>query len=172
MTEPEVPNRRATAMIALLAVLVVAVVAWGGWLYYTKHEPAKPALSTSETQAMDSARQFVVNVFSYDKSSFDADFQRALAGTTAELSGQVENTKQALLASLTGGAIIATNAQVKSAAVEQTTSAGIQVLVVAETFSVDASNKSTDTGQQRMAVTMVEKNGKWLASALTAIGYQ
>jgi Mce-associated membrane protein len=165
-------HRRPTAAIALLAVLVIAAAAWGGWLYYRKHEAAKPALTTGETQAMDAARQFVVNVFTYNKASFDSDFQRALSGSTGDLSSQVTNTKAALQASLTGGTITGTKGEVKSAGVEQTSSAGIEVLVVAETYSIDSSNKSTDTGQQRMEVTMVKKNGKWLASALTAIGYQ
>jgi hypothetical protein len=172
MTQSLTGRSRPKVSIAILAVLVVAAAAWGGWLYFKKNEAAKPALSTSESQAMDAARQFVVNVFSYRKADFDSDFQRALAGSTGDLSSQVQNTKSALQASLTGGTLASTRAEVKSAGVEQTTSSGIQILVVAETYSVDSSNKSTDTGQQRMDVTMTEKNGKWLASALTAIGYQ
>ncbi len=172
MSNTRTDRGRPTGAIALLVVLVIAAAAWGGWLYYRKHEAAKPALTTSETQAMDAARQFVVNVFSYNKASFDSDFQRALSGATGDLTTQVTNTKAALQASLTGGTLTSTKADVKSAGVEQTSTAGIQILVVAETYSVDSSNKSTDTGQQRMEVTMVKKGGKWLASALTAIGYQ
>jgi hypothetical protein len=172
MTNAPTERPTPTAGIALLTVLLIAATAWGGWLYYEKYRPSRPALSTSETQAMDAARQFVVNVFSYGKASFDSDFQRALSGSTGDLTNQVTNTKTALQASLTGGTLVSTKAEVKAAGIEQTTSSGIQILVVAETYSIDASNKSTDTGQQRMDVTMVNKNGKWLASALTAIGYQ
>ena len=173
-TMTERTQRRApVAAIAALSVLLLAAAAWGGWLYHQKHKVAKPALTTSETQAMDAARQFVVNVFSYSKASFDGDFQRAVSGTTGDLTSQVTNTKQALQASLAGGTLVSTKAQVKAAGVEQTSaSGGTQILVVAETFTVDAANKSTDTGQQRMDVTMIKKDGKWLASALTAIGYQ
>ena len=172
MTDTPTARRQPNAAVAILAVLIVAAAAWGGWLYYKKHEASKPAVTTSETKAMDSARQFVVNVFSYTKANFDSDFARALSGSTGDLSSQVQNTKKALQASLTGGTLSATKAEVKSAAIEQTTSSGVQVLVVAETYSLDATSKSTDTGQQRMDVTMTEKDGKWLASALTAIGYQ
>jgi Mce-associated membrane protein len=172
MTSEGTDRRAAIPVVAVLTVLVLVAAAWGGWLYWQKHRESRPVLSTSETQAMDAARQFVVNVFSYNKASFDSDFQRALAGTTGDLTTQVTNTKQALQASLTGGTLVSTKAQVKAAGVEQTSSSGIQVLVVAETFSVDASSKSTDTGQQRMDVTMIKKNGQWLAGALTAIGYQ
>jgi len=160
------------SVLSLLSAMVLAAAGWGGWLVYQRAQPAPLALSASERAALEAGRTFAVDVFSYDRSSFDADFNRALGLTTADLTAQVQNTKSAVQASLASGAIIATTAQVKAAAVESSDGAQVKLLVVAETYSVDPSDRSTDTGQRRLAVTMIERNGAWLASALAVIGYR
>ena len=112
------------------------------------------------------------NVNSYDDANFDADFDRALAGTTGDLTTQVSNTEQVVRASLSGATVVSTAAQIKASGVSSSGSNGVQVLVVAETYAVDAAGHSTDTGQQRLSSRWSERNGTWLASAMTVIGYQ
>src|ERR1700761_5356271 len=106
--------------LALLTALAVAAAAWGGWLFYERRQPAPIALSADEQSALAAGRQFIVNVYSYAAATFDSDFQRALAGTTGGLTAQVQSTEQAVQASLATGTVIATSAQVRSAAVSST----------------------------------------------------
>jgi hypothetical protein len=165
--------RRSTpwAAVVVLAVLALVLAGTGGWLIYDRHHRPGLGLNTNESRAMDAARQFVVNVFSYRSgSNFEPDFQRAAAGATGELAKQVQHTKSALQQTLTAGRLSSTKGQVKSAGVEQVSGSSVLVLVVVETFAVDSSGKSTDNGQQRMEVTMTPVKGSWLASALTSVG--
>ena len=165
------PRRTLLPVVVLLTVAALGLASWGGWMWHDRRARPGPGLKTDEIHAMDAARQFVVNVFSYRAgANFDADFQRALAGATGDLATQVRATESPLRQQLTASKLTATTGNVKSAGVEGMQGAAIQVLVVVETAATDSTGKTINERQQRMEVSMTAVKGTWLASGLTSVG--
>lgn len=163
--------RRTLLPVVLLLVVALGLAGWGGWMWSGRQSQPGPGLKIDELHAMDAARQFAVNVFSYRAGAdFDADFQRAVAETTGDLATQVRATKSPLRQQLAVGKLTATTGDVKSAGVEGMQAAAIQVLVVVETAAIDSTGRSINAHDQRMEVSMTQVRGTWLASALTSVG--
>jgi hypothetical protein len=169
MTESSVKRRVPWPAVIGLAVVAVLAAASLAWIQFGRSDGAKTSLSNDEIHATDAARLFVVNTFTYTQADFDADFQRALAGTTGDLTTQVQASKANLQSALTTNKVD-WKGQVTSAGVEQVTGSTIVVMVVANQYVIGSDGKSDLKAHPRVEVAMKKVNGKWLASGLTSVG--
>jgi Mce-associated membrane protein len=155
------------AVAAALLVLLLVVVRPAA----DKHRETagENAFSASEGAAMTAARVEAVNLLTYSRKSFDADFARALAGTTGQLKSDLAKDKDTTLKSLTDNKFDI-KAEITDVALEGSDGAkGVQVLLVANGFRVDDTGTSSVAVPKRVQLTMVEVGGKWLATDLQGV---
>ena len=126
--------------------------------------------SAEETRAMNAAAAEMVNLVSFRRAQFAADFARALAGVTGNLRSDVQKNKQGTLDAMTKGKFDLTGRVVHKAlqgTAGSGTTAGYVVLVVVNGYR----STSPDVPiQQNLAVTVIRKGTKWLANDVQNIG--
>ena len=126
-------------------------------------------LSTDEQAAMKAASVQMVNLLSYTRKNFDADFARALAGTTGQLHTDLAQDKSSTLSQLNASKFD-TKGTVTDVAVQSgDMKTGFAVLVVGEGYKIDDQGQQSAALPQRVILTMVDKNGKWLAANLQGL---
>lgn len=153
-----------TGLVVLLiaGAAVLAVVRTNG-----RHAGAA-GLSGAENAAVSAARQEAINIQTYRRSSFDADFQAALNGLTTAKQTQWEANKATLKAQLTSQQIDSA-ATVSGAGLVSFTGKTAVVVVASDTQRVDAKGKATTTAQNRFQITMKLVNGRWLMDELESV---
>lgn len=130
------------------------------------------AFTSSEQKAMTAAKVELVNLLTYSRTSFDADYARALEGTTGQLHADLAAAKGDTQKKLVEGKFDL-KAEVTNAAVGGTDdNGGIQILLVAKGFRIDDKGATSVAVPNRIQLTMVTKNGKWLADDLQGIYLQ
>ncbi|HSY15690.1 MAG TPA: hypothetical protein VK816_06865 [Jatrophihabitantaceae bacterium] len=169
-SRPDAPRRFNTAILVLLQVVLVLAFALASLLIF-RPNAATGGLAAREQAALTAAEQVSVNLMSYRRADFNADFARAVSGTTAPLTAQLQAEKQTLLGELTQGKNDATaNLSAGAVAKTQPTPDSIVALVVVDAFSVSSSGTSTLVNHSRLQLTMQDVKGKWLASNFETIG--
>lgn len=170
MTEPSragLPRAVLLVLSALVAVLLVAAAVLAG-LRLTHRSSGAAGLSSAEQAAVSAARQQTINLQTYRRKSFDADFAAALAGLTPAKATQWQATKATLKTKLT---------QLKQDAGATVSGAGLVsfdgksavVVVASDTLRVDATGKPSTAAQNRSLVTMKLIGGKWLMDDLQSV---
>jgi hypothetical protein len=152
---------------ALVAALLVAAAVLAG-LRLTHDSSSARALSPAEQAAITAAKQQTINLQTYRRTSFDADFSAALAGLTPAKATQWQANKATLKTRLT---------QLKQDAGATVSGAGLVsfdgktavIAVASDTLRVDAAGKSTTAAQNRSLVTMKLIDGKWLMDDLQSV---
>ncbi|HEV2886828.1 MAG TPA: hypothetical protein VGX49_07960 [Jatrophihabitans sp.] len=151
----------------LLAALLVAAAVLGGLRLF--HHPSGAAgLSSAEQAAVSAARQETINLQTYRRASFEADFAAALAGLTpakavewqaykATLKTKLTQLKQDAGATISGAGLVSFDG--KSAL----------VVVASDTLRIDASGKTSTAAQNRSKVSMKLIGGKWLMDDLQSV---
>jgi hypothetical protein len=134
-----------------------------------QHATAAGALTNTEQLATQAAAQEVVDLLTYTRASFNADFQRALNGMSGALQSDQAKDKAATLAAMTKGKFDL-KGQVTQTALESSTPTTALVLVSATGYQVPASGTPTPTTYARFEVTMTEVKGTWLATNLSSVG--
>ncbi|MBN9620980.1 MAG: hypothetical protein J0H43_14820 [Actinobacteria bacterium] len=127
-------------------------------------------LNDTETAAMGAAATEIVNLQSFRRASFAADYQRAVDGTTGALKSDVVSKKQATEDALTKGKFDTSAKIVSKALSEQANSGktpGYVILVVVDGYRSNLANVPV---QSTLAVTVLDIGGKWLASDVTSVG--
>ncbi len=122
---------------------------------------------------MTAAATEAVNVITFSRKTFDADFARALDGTTGALKSDLTGKKALTLSTMTSGKFDLKGTVGASAYVGPADPGkGVYVLVTVNGFQVaDAANASTNS-VQRFEMTMVKVGKSWLASNLNSVGIQ
>ena len=170
MTRPSragLPRAVLVWLSVLAAGLLVAAGVLGG-LRLVKHRDGASSLSAAEQAAVNAARQQTINLQTYRRASFDADFAVALAGLTPAKAAQWQANKATLRTKLN---------QLKQDAGATVSGAGLAsfdgktavVMVASDTLRVDAAGKSTTAAQNRSQVTMKLIDGKWLMDDLQSV---
>lgn len=151
------------------AVLVAAVV-----VYFVVLRPDQDrvvgAFTSTETTAVNAAAQEVTNTLSYRRAHFEADFQRALAGTTGGMKSDLQGKKSAIQSAMTKGKFDL-SAQVTHKALVGPVSSGKQrgyeVIVTINGYRSTAMDAPSPNN---LDVTVVRSGGKWLLAGITNIG--
>lgn len=157
------------AGVLALVAAALAVLAFG-YLPNARHHRQQTvgnsALTTEEHAAMTAAKIETTNLLSYSRASFDADWNRALAGAGGQLKSDLVQDKQTTLDQLTKGKFDVTATVTDSAVAGGDPRHGIQVLVVA------SGHRSNDPGSavpSRIELTMTRVGGQWLATDLQGV---
>lgn len=122
--------------------------------------------TADEQAALNAARVQAVNISSFRRTDFDADFQRALAGTTGDLKTDLQGQGDDMKKQLTTEKIDVAG-QIVASAVQETADGKVSVMVVLNGTANNDAGQTADTGPQRITLVMVKQGGKWLASSLT-----
>jgi hypothetical protein len=151
----------------VLAVLLLAVIRPDRH----RHESAakKLGLTSAEQQAVDAGAQQVLNLLTYSRKTFDADFARTLAGSTGGLRSDLDKQKPTLLSEITKNKFDL-EGTVKNSAFEERDGANYLVLVSADGYVLPDGGTKTLKSTARFELTMAKVSGKWLASNLRSVG--
>lgn len=152
--------------LAVAGLLVVAVVL--AVLRLTDRNGGAQGLSSAEQAAVNAAKQETINLQTYRRKSFDADFAAALSGLTPAKATQWQANKATLKTRLT---------QLKQDAGATVSGAGLVsfdgrsavVVVASDTLRIDAAGKSSTAAQNRSQVSMKLVGGRWLMDDLQSV---
>lgn len=164
------PAPRAPWIIAGVAgvVFVVLLVVYFVPLSHARNSYVPGQLTTDEQRAVNAAATETVNILSYSRKDFQADYQRALAGSTGALAKDITSKKASYLQTLTQNKFD-TSASITNQALAGTSPTGQGFVVLLTINSVNSNAPGTPI-PYHLQVTVVEKNGKYLASDLQMIG--
>jgi hypothetical protein len=132
-------------------------------------DPQHVGLTGSEQQALDAGAKQVVNILSYSRRSFDADYTRTLAGATGALRADLAKQKGTLKTQMTKGKFDL-QGTVTSSAFEEVSGKNALILVSAQGYKLPTGGQRTLASTARFEVTMTSVDGKWLASDLSSVG--
>lgn len=164
--DAEEPSHRRvpTWLLAALAMAVLLVGVPAAIMQFRGDDGAEAERAIS--QARESARKSVPQVFTYDYRYPERDFDRAMQVLTGDLRDDYEEIwKEAIEPNLTKVKGTATSRVIGTGAVRATdegTRAEVLVIVSSETSNVKGSLQATNA----FTVTMVEKDGEWLIEEL------
>jgi hypothetical protein len=157
------------AGVLALVAAARAVLAFGylpGARHHREQTAGNSALTSDEQAAITAARIETTNLLSYSRKSFDADWNRALAGAGGQLKSDLVQDKQTTLDQLTKGKFDVTATVTDAAIAGGDGKHGIQVLVVA---SGHRSNDPASAVPSRIELTMTRIGGRWLATDLQGV---
>lgn len=126
-------------------------------------------LTATEKSAVTAAKQELINVLTYSRKTFDADYARALNGATGALRDDLSKKKALTLQALTAGKIDL-RGKVTAAAFEQHAGGSTVVLLSATGYTVGANGVPVPKSIDRFELTMVKVKGKWLMSDFRNVG--
>lgn len=174
------PNRSDGALPWLVAaVLAVVAIALGAVVLFVIHPDkqdkqklaAQAGLTALEQQAIDAASKQAVNLTTYSRKSFDADYARTVAGATGSLAADLNGgTRKATLLKQMQSGKFDLQGTVSSAAFESQAGNAYSVLVLTQSFQVLDNGQKTAATANRFILTMQHVGGKWLASDLLSVG--
>jgi hypothetical protein len=127
-------------------------------------------LTATETAATNAAAGEMVNLLSFRRAQFDADYQRALAGATGALRSDVQKNRDVTKSTMTKGKFDLIGKVTHKALEGPAASGKTNSYVVLVTVNGYRSTTLDQPVQQSLEVTVVRSNGKWLASDVTNIG--
>lgn len=127
------------------------------------------AFTEDEQRAMAAAKVELVNLLTYSRKSFDADYKRALAGTTGQLHSDLADGEANTKKKLDEGKFDLKAEVTNTAVAGSDDHGGINVLLVANGYRVDDSGTRSIAVPNRIKLTMTKVDGKWLAADLQGV---
>jgi Mce-associated membrane protein len=163
-------SRRRLA-VAAVAVLVTAAVGVTLGVVLLPSKAGAQGITSGERAAMQAAGNAVVDLLSYSRASFDADYDRALAGTTGKLHDDMAGAKAQTLKTMNQGgfdlaAKLDTTALVPATPGDGADGGSAKVLVVVSGWTVTDDGTASQPKIERVQMTMEDTDGHWLASDL------
>jgi hypothetical protein len=166
------PESRRASMAPWIVAAVAGVVAVGllitflvGLLPYRRDHTAG-RFNGREKDALAAASVESANTLTYRLAHFDADFARALAGTTGDVRNELQGDKSATLQAMTAGKYDLA-AKVTHVALQGPAGKGYTALI---TLVAGPSTVGSLPQQPTWQVTISPVKGKWLLSKITVIG--
>jgi Mce-associated membrane protein len=164
--------RRAPSAPWIVSAVAAAVLIAALIVYFVALRPDEGrvvgGLSSTERTAVDSAAQEVTNLLTFSRAHFDADFKRALNGTTGAMRADLQSKRSATLSAMTKGKFDLT-ATVTHKALEGPASKANSYLVLVTVNGFKSTAKDAPTPSD-LEVTVARVKGKWLLSEITNIG--
>jgi Mce-associated membrane protein len=160
--------RAVLVWLSVLAAGLLVAAAVLAALRLTGHRTGASNLSSAEQAAVNAARQETINLQTYRRASFDADFAAALAGLTPAKATQWQANKATLKSKLSELKQDA-GATVSGAGLVSFDGRSAVVMVASDTLRVDAAGKSSTAAQNRSQVSMKLIDGKWLMDDLQSV---
>jgi hypothetical protein len=129
-------------------------------------------LTATEKAAMNAAGTEMVNLVTFSRDHFEADYQRAVDGATGSLRSDVQGKRAETLKAMTDGKFDLFGRLTHKALEDQVTSNGKTGYVVLVTINGFRSSAPQTPIQQNLAVTVINVDGKWLANDVRNIGVE
>lgn len=162
--------RRPRRRLLVVALVVAALFAGGSATAYYVAEPDPVAgLTSSQQAAVSAAGQAAINLQTFRRASFDADFANAQASLTQAYGQEFASRKQALKQQLDKAGRDAT-ATVKSTGLVSSSGDQAVVLVVTNAVQTADNGQTTPFVFSRLQLTLQRVDGRWLVSDLTNVG--
>lgn len=166
------PSRRASPAPWIVAAVAGAIFVALLVVYYVALQPYRKdhtagQFSSSEKSAIVAASTETANLLSFRRAQFDADYARALAGTTGSLRSDVAAKKATTKSTLVTGKFDLSARITHSALVGP---AGQNAYVVLVTVNGYKSTTPEVPTQQNLQVTVQKVKGSWLASDVRNVG--
>jgi hypothetical protein len=164
----------AVCLALVVAALVVVFVHVHSVSRSNKNAGSSYDLTTAQHAALTAASTEAVNVLSFSRKTFAADFARALAGATGPLLSDLTGKKSATQSALSQGKFDLSAKVATPAAYIGLTDNGKQllVLVTVNGYKVADDSSLNSSSVQRLELTMQLVHGRWLAAGLNAVGIQ
>ena len=177
MSSPNSVSSRLPLIVAavsglLVAALVVAFVhVHSVSTHHSKQSKTGYALASDQAEVVTAAATEAANIITFSRKTFEADFARAINGTTGSLKTDLVGKKALTLTTMTDGKFDL-KATVGAAAYGGLTDDGKStlVLVTLNAFKVADSSTGSSASVQRFQITMVKVGKSWLASDLNSVG--
>jgi cbb3-type cytochrome oxidase subunit 3 len=161
------------AALGTVAIALFAVVAF---VLHPEHRDKAAAaanlgLTATERQVLQAATTEALNLATFKRASFDADYAVGLSGATGNLRSDLDNAgrKSDLSKAMNTGKFDLA-ADVVNAAVEDFADGRYSVLIYRRDYKVADGGQRTLTARDRLALTMQREGTKWLATDLTSVG--
>jgi hypothetical protein len=153
----------------VLGVLAIALALTLGLFIMPNRGNSPGELTSTEKSAVNAAKQELINVLTYSRKTFDADYNRALNGATGALRDDLAKKKTLTLQALTAGKIDL-RGKVTAAAFAEQADGKTVVLLSATGYTVGADGVPVPKSIDRFELTMVKIKGKWLMSDFRNVG--
>jgi hypothetical protein len=129
---------------------------------------ATPPGNGALVAAVTAAGHEVVDLLSYRRTDFDADFDRALDGLTGALRTQQAQRRAELRNAMTRSQLDYAG-QVRAIGIESASGSSVLLLVCATGYSVQAQGSRQQSGTERFEVGVQYVRGRWLVSEYLAL---
>jgi hypothetical protein len=164
-----------SAAAPLIAAVITGVLMAGSillWVFGRVDDQPDGAQTYTSTEraAVSAASTEMANLLTFRRSAFEADFQRALAGTTGALRSDITKQKAATLKSMTEGKFDLKANVTHTGLVGPVAKGGVKGYVVLVTIEGFRSSQANLPTPQNLQATVVRSKGKWLVNDVTAIG--
>jgi Mce-associated membrane protein len=160
-------QRWVVALAALLAVLLVAGLAAAGVLFYRVREA--DAASAARREAVAAARSNAQAILSYDHRTLGADFAKAGKVLTGKFKKDYARTTSTVVRPSAEQYKVVVKAEVTAASVVRSSAHQAVVLLYVDQTTTSTRLEGPKVDLNRVRMTLVEKNGNWLVSALDAL---
>ena len=161
------PPRWPYVVANVLAVLLLAGVAAAGVLFVRVQDAN--AASAARREAVAAARSHAQAILSYDYRTLDADFARAGKALTGTFKKDYARTTSTVVRSSAGQYHVVVKADVTAASVVQASAHRAVVLLYVDQTTTSTRLEGPKVDLNRVRMTLVEQNGKWLVSAVDAL---
>jgi hypothetical protein len=146
----------------------------GTWLisavsdFSTSSGEAQPPGSGALVAATLAGAQEVVNLLSFRRAHYDADFARALAGLTGPLLAEQQGQKRSILVAMSAAKADYAG-EVRCIGIESAAGDSVSMLVAASSYQVAADGTRTLQTLPRLVIGVVRVNGHWLVDQFQAV---
>jgi Mce-associated membrane protein len=167
VTEPRAVPRWPVAVAALLAVLLVAGLAAAAVLFYRVREADDT--SAARREAVAAARSNAQAILSYDHRTLGADFAKAGKVLTGKFKKDYARTTRTVVRPSAQQYKVVVKAEVTAASVVRSSAHEAVVLLYVDQTTTSTRLEGPKVDLNRVRMTLVEKDGNWLVSALDAL---
>lgn len=172
---PEPPSAektafRTTSLPMVIAVLAVLAIAFGtSTTVLALKVRDQNATQTASKEASFAASRAAQKLSSYDSQTLDADLKSASATTTGKLRTDYDKLARELRTVAVQQQAVSTTTIMKVGVVEATPDRVVALVYANRSSATKADKQQRLPEPLRIKMTMVKKDGKWLASELTVI---
>lgn len=160
-------TRLARQVLVVLALVALALSAAVFTLLRQVREVS--ATQQASTQALSAARTAAQDILAYDYRTIDADISRAANDTTGVFRKQYEDTAVKLVKPQATAQQTIVQAAVRAASVEDASPDRVVVLMFVDQATTRASDPTPRLSQDRVRMTLVKVDGRWLVSKIDAL---
>ncbi|MFI0484162.1 hypothetical protein [Actinomadura sp. 9N215] len=161
---------RSGSLTMVIAVLAVLAIAFGtGTTVLALKVREQNATETASKEASFAASRAAQKLSSYDFQTLDADLKSASATTTGKLRTDYDKLAQQLRTVAVQQQAVSTTTVMKVGVVDATPDKVVALVYANRSSATKADKQQRLPEPLRIRLTMVKKDGKWLASELTVI---